>query len=443
MSEAGLSNKALARAVRDLSASRRLPVRCDHTAVSRWLAGTQPRAATAALVTEVLSARTGRSLSGDEAGFRGRQHVDERTGLSYPDDAAGSAAALTMLWQADQDERPTIVSAPVVSSAWFEASLHWLVRMDVRSRSAEAGVRVGVADVDRLRATVAAFVEMDDRFGGGHARRALVEYLRSDVAALLVGSYTETTGRLLQREAAEATLLLAWMSYDAGRNGLAQRYFIQALRLAQAAGDLMLAGSVLDAMSHQATFLGRHREAATLARAARQGTAGRATPTLTAHFHAMEARAHAAGGDSAAAYRSLSEAVRLFERRSPGDDPDWISYFNDAELSAEFAHCFRDLERYEDAVTYAQQSATGSARSDFFTSMVLAAGHLGAGDIEQACLVAGDALVAGRALRSARAAEYVAAFRRQLAPHFAVVQVVELDRMAAGHPLWEARSRTG
>ncbi len=91
---------------------------------------------------------------------------------------------------------------------------------------------------------------------------------------------------------AEATLLAAWMSYDSvPRSALAQRYFIQALALAQAAGDRLLGASILDAMSHQATYTGRFAEAANLARAARTGTTGIATATLTAHFHTMEARA--------------------------------------------------------------------------------------------------------------------------------------------------------
>ena len=68
---------------------------------------------------------------------------------------------------------------------------------------------------------------------------------------------------------AEATLLAAWMSYDSmPGSALAQRYFIQALSLAQAGGDRLLGASVLDAMSHQATYLGRFGEAASLARAA-------------------------------------------------------------------------------------------------------------------------------------------------------------------------------
>jgi len=49
--------------------------------------------------------------------------------------------------------------------------------------------------------------------------------------------------------------------------------------------------SILDAVSHQATFLGNYREAANLARAARMGTETAGSPSASAHFYAMEARA--------------------------------------------------------------------------------------------------------------------------------------------------------
>lgn len=76
---------------------------------------------------------------------------------------------------------------------------------------------------------------------------------------------------------------------------------------------------------------------------------------MTAHFHVMEARAHARLGDGRACDSALSEAVKEFERRNPEDDPEWISYFDDAELSAEFGHCFRDLGRPTNATQYANQ----------------------------------------------------------------------------------------
>ena len=181
------------------------------------------------------------------------------------------------------------------------------------------------------------------------------------------------------------------MTYDAApASRLAQKYFVQALRLAQAGNDRLLGASILDAMSHQATYTGRFREAANLARAARTGTCGVATATLAAHFHTMEARALARLGDAKACDRALAEAAREFERRNPEADPQWIRYFNEAELAAEFGHCLRDLGRATDAARYASSSIEAInddvfVRSDFFAAMVLADAYLAAGELEQAC----------------------------------------------------------
>jgi hypothetical protein len=440
MREAGLSHKALARSVRELSARHGRPINCDHTAVSRWLAGTRPRDATGLLIADALGARLGRTVTVADIGLSAGSPVDANLGIGYADHVDEAAAALGQLWQADYDESAIVASASTVASAWADASLSWLVRSGPDSMSVRsAGVLVGASDVERVQATVDAFAHLDNQFGGGHARRALIQYLRTDVSALLAGQYGEATGRALHSTVAEAALLGAWMSYDAGVHGLAQRYFIQALRLAHAADDVLLAGSILDAMSHQATFLGRFHEAANLARAARHGTAGRATPTLTAHFHAMEARALAAGGDRVGSHRSLSEAVRVFDRRRPGDDPDWIAYFDDGELSAEFSHCFRDAGRPKDAVTYAMRAITGaSVRSDFFVTMVLAAAHLSAGEVDEGCAAVKSALELGAALKSARCIEYVRAFRKQLAGFADVAAVRDLAEYASDHPLWRA-----
>jgi hypothetical protein len=204
-----------------------------------------------------------------------------------------------------------------------------------------------MSDVQRFRATVDVFTKLDDRFGGGHARQALIQYLRTDADRMLSGRYSDAIGRELFAAVGEATLLAAWMTYDsAPASALAQGYFVQALALAQAGDDRLLGASILDAMSHQATFTGRFTEAASLARAARAGTREIATPTLTAHFHTMEARALARLGDAKACGHALSEATQEFERANPENQPEWIRYFNEPELSAEVGHCMRDLGRH-------------------------------------------------------------------------------------------------
>jgi hypothetical protein len=291
------------------------------------------------------------------------------------------------------------------------------------------------------------FRQLDDRFGGGHARDSLIRYLQEDAVRLLRGRYPGIVGSALLSAAAEATLLAAWMTYDSTpRSPQAQRYFIQALGLAQAGGDRLLGAAILDAMSHQATYTGRFREAAGLAQAARTGTTGIATATLTAHFHTMEARALARLGEAKACDLALSAAVTQYERRRPEADPAWFQYFDEAELSAEFGHCLRDLSRAKDAAEHAGRSVGASAdgrfaRSDFFATMVLADSYLAAGEAEQACQTALAALSAGEQIRSGRCINYLREFRDHLAVAEGTAAVRDFGEQAVQSRLWRIAAR--
>jgi hypothetical protein len=256
-------------------------------------------------------------------------------GVQYPATTGQALTALTSLWRADAEQAQALISAPPDPAAWNAAALAWLLgQPDPALPEPGPGRAVGLADVARVQATAKLFAQLDNRFGGAHARRALIQYLRDDAADLLAGRYSDDVGRELFGAVAEASLLAAWASYDCGLHGLGQRYFVQALRLAESAADRRLACSVLSAMSHQATFLGYLTDAANLARAAQQGVRTVATPTLTAQFQAMEARALARLGDTHACELVLAATERSFGHADPGQDPDFISYFNEAELAA-------------------------------------------------------------------------------------------------------------
>jgi hypothetical protein len=257
---------------------------------------------------------------------------------------------------------------------------------------------------------------------------ALVQYLRSDVEPLLTGRYIEPVGRRLFTAAAQACLLLAWMSYDSGSHGLAQRYFAQGLRLAQTGGDVLLAASILDAMSHQATFLGRFQHAANLARAAQAGTRDRRAPRLQAHFLAMEARALAGAGERETVVRLLGQASEI-HTQAGDDDPEWISYFDEAELAAEHGHCFRDLGIPGHGREHAARGLSpdgASPRSDFFVLMVLGQTQVQHGDVEEGCATLTRAAELRRRLKSARCADYERRVRASLAPHMRAQPVREL-----------------
>jgi transcriptional regulator with XRE-family HTH domain len=340
--------------------------------------------------------------------------------VSYPDSPADAVRNASQLWLTDLGDPAALQRGRADHRVWNDASLRWLTDSGGMPEEPARGVQIGLSDVARFRATTDMFATLDDRYGGGHARQALIQYLSTDADRMLNGKYNNAVGRALFAAVGEAMLLAAWMAYDsAPASALAQGYFVQALALAQTGGDRLLGAGILDAMSHQATFTGRYAEAATLARAAREGTRGMATTTLTAHFHAMEARALARLHDTKACGRALSETMRDFERADPDNDPPWFQYFNESELSAELGHCMRDLGRADDAVQHAGNalSVTGEfVRSDFFVSLVLADAHLAAGDIDQACTVVLHALAAGEAIRSARCVSYLREFIGHLPP---------------------------
>ncbi|MER6375803.1 hypothetical protein ABT255_47500 [Streptomyces mirabilis] len=359
---------------------------------------------------------------------------------SYPASPDAAIRGVGQLWRADLNGYEPLLQAKPSEPAWNEASLRWLVAPEPAiPQQRQDGLRVGLGDVAAIKTTADMFSQLDDRFGGEHARRAVIQYLSNEVDPLLQGRYTEEVGRTLFSTVAEATLLAGWMSYDACHHGLAQRYFLQALRLAQDANDRRFAGSVLSAMSHQATFLGHYTEAATLARAALMGISPVATPTLRAQFHAMEARALARTGDVRACEAALSAATRALESRNNGDEPEWISYFDEAELAAEAAHCFRDVNSARQAVAHAENAMSGNhVRSDFFATMVLADAHLRAGEAEEACRVALDAMDLGEQLKSARCVSYLAEFRRNLSAAGPSAAARDLAEETREHRLWIA-----
>lgn len=390
------------------------------------------------------AARRALGLTPNAAAPPGDASAPRDVKLSYPDNASQATENVSALWRADLADATAFQGGRLDPRAWGDASLRWLIDPGRVPGEPPSGVRIGKGDVARFRATVELFDTLDGRFGGGNAREALVKYLSVDAERLLRGRYSANVAQELFSAVGEATLLAAWMTYDsAPASPLAQGYFVQALALAQAGNDRLLGASILDAMSHQATFTGRFTDAANLARAAQAGTRGIAPPTLTAHFHAMEARALARLGDGKACSAALSASVTDFERANPEDAPAWIRYFNESELSAEFGHCMRDMGRAPDAVRYAGNSLKATeafGRSDFFVSLVLADAQLAAGDAEQACAIALKALSAGDQIRSARCVGYLREFSKHL-PASAHVAITEFREQAASSRLWRIATR--
>jgi len=299
--------------------------------------------------------------------------------------------------------------------------------------------RVGRGDVAAVRAVGDLFRALDNAYGGGHARQALIRYLESEAEPMLRGRYGEPIGRALFGAVADLTRLAGWTSFDIGAHGLAQRYFVQSLRLAQAANDRLYGGFVLVTMSRQAVHLGHGREAVQLARVAQQGVGATAPPAVQAVLHTAEARAHAVLGDSRSCATALARAERALQTARPGDEaPAWARSFDEAQFAGEAAHCYRDLQQWRACAQHAERAlrlrAPQYARDRAFCRTVLATARLGMGEVDEACTAAMEALRAAQEMRSVRAVEYLRDFARRLAPYrgSGVVRAFEEAAHAAG-----------
>jgi tetratricopeptide (TPR) repeat protein len=262
---------------------------------------------------------------------------------------------------------------------------------------------------------------MDQRHGGGHLRWMVSTYLHREVAPLLQGSYTDRTGRELFAAASLLTRRAGMMAYDCGRHGLAQRYFVQALRLAHATSYRALGAHVLASMAHQAIDLGHPTEAVQLVRAARDGARNSAPSTLVAKVAVMEARAYATLGDARACTGALGQAADAFDRADPTHDPEWVQSANEAYLRSQFGQCYLDLGRPDEAAQQLSASLAGHrpehVRRRAMAAALFARAHLGRHDLETACNVGGEAIDLAARLRSQRSLDCISELQRRLTPH--------------------------
>ena len=491
--EAGFSHAGLARRVDQLGLEHGLDLRYDKTSVTRWLRGQQPRGATPALIAEVFTRRLGRRLSAQDLGLDACAPV--YAGLEFAETPAEAVDIVSSMWRKDTGAHSELRRIAFTPAGLVVPSRDWLIgRTDdrvARETPQELGIaapplrpglrpglpgipaqsrrpltpgalgvgppaaagqveagsaaqtahaprglqRVGRGDVAAVRAVGDLFRSLDNAYGGGHARQALIRYLESEAEPMLRGRYSEPIGRSLFGAVADLTRLAGWTSYDIGAHGLAQRYFVQSLRLAQAANDRLYGAYILVTMSRQAVYLGHGREAVQLARVAQQGIGSAAPSPVQALMHAAEARGHGVIGDARSCTTSLVRAERALQTARPGDDlPAWARFFDEAQLADEFGHCYRDLQQWRPCAQHAERSlrlrAVGYARSRVFCRIVLATARLGMGEVDEACTGATEALRGAAEMRSLRAVEYVREFSRRLGPYRGTAAVRSFEEAA-------------
>ena len=345
----------------------------------------------------------------------------------------------------DMERRRVLAAAAYSVAAFVVPDELWWTQMAARgtTRATASARGVGRGDVETVREMASNFSRVDQRRGGGHARTALVQYLTSDVATYLRGSYLDERVRKdMFSAASELAYLSGWMAFDNAEHTIAQHYFSVAVKLAAEADDPPMAGHVLRAMAHQAVDSGHVRQGLALAAAPMEGKRYRmASPRERALFGVVYARALGAAGQNSAAAEALITAEDDLASATAGDDePARVFFFGEASLAHETACTLRDTGDLSGAVEEFRRSVRTRKATTFTRTHAVTLGYLGdvharRGEIDQACSTWSAALDAMDGIQSARARQTVVDMRATLSAfrYSGVPATVELDARARAY----------
>jgi transcriptional regulator with XRE-family HTH domain len=302
--------------------------------------------------------------------------------------------------------------------------------------------RGGPLDVARLVSMRQHLKAIDNAHGGGTVLPMATSYLKHEITPLLNGQ-GGSPARALIEVVAEFQHDTGWAAYDASQQDLATGYFGSALRFAHAAGNRMLGARILAAMSHQAIYLGRLRQAIDFAQAARAATRQIATPRAAAMLAAMEACAHAAAGDAKLSAQALDDAANALTCVTNGEpDPDWLD-FDEGGYWGHAARAYRDLGDLHKAEEYAEKSAglclPGHTRTHAQRNAIQATAHLRLREIDAAAAAGQQVIRDAWNLRSGHVFDEIT----QLAEAISGFDAAEArDFLDQAHDLLAARRQT-
>ncbi|WP_405898840.1 tetratricopeptide repeat protein [Streptomyces sp. NBC_00727] len=410
LTESRWTYRQFARAVNRVGTEMGTPLRYDESAVSHWLGGTVPRGAVRVCVLEALSRRLGRPVTHAEAG------------LPVPRDhsptAADTVEGLIDLGRQDMDpSRRSVLGAGLFSVALTIPGWPDVIG---RAEAVQSGRvrRIGMNEVDMVIAMTERVSELDDQFGGRHARPMAASFMVNTVASYLRADAPEDVRKAMLSAASDLLYLTGYMAVDEGLHGLAQRYYVKALELAGTAEDHLTYCTTLRGMSVQAIDLRHGGKAMELADAA-AAASPKAGPRMLAFLAGQQAHAAAQTGDRTRALRYIREAETAMDRAESRGKA--FGSYDPASLNYHISQVRYELGDVTGAIEAMQQSDkvrySVYRRARVRHRAMLAERQLEVGHLEAACDTWHQALDDYPMVQSGRADDRVRTMFGLLRPH--------------------------
>ncbi|WP_434600109.1 Tat pathway signal protein [Streptomyces sp. A5-4] len=332
----GLSHGEIARRIAAAGKARgHRQIAPDATRVRRWIDGEKPRPPVPALLAEVLSDVVGQPLTPGDLGLTAAGPELDSIQLPLLTEAAAQALAGWTQMDLFMNRRDTLklaLGAPLILAA--ERMLGGTAQaLNTRAKGFDADT------VTALEEVTAFFTTADASKGGGLYRSAIVAQL-AEVARRIQDGVSPSLKTRVFAATADLAALAGWVSHDAGRYPVAQRFWSYGIYAAGEAGQRDRGVEIVTRMSHQMIYLGHPADALGLLGVAAQKAKMPATRALVA---SQTGRVHAALGDEHQADRHLGAADELLADGLGDDVPEWVGYFDAAEHAGARAVSARDL----------------------------------------------------------------------------------------------------
>nr|WP_260867549.1 transcriptional regulator [Streptomyces sp. SAJ15] len=278
--------------------------------------------------------------------------------------------------------------------------------------------RIGMPDVDMVIAMTERVSELDDQFGGRHARPMAAAFLVNTVAPYLRADGSEPVRKAMMSAASDLCYLTGYMAVDEGLHGLAQQYYLKALQLAGASEDHLTYCTTLRGMSVQAVDLGHGRAAVRLADAA-AAASPQAGPRMRAFLTGQQAHAYAQVGNRNEALRYLRDAEAAMEKAESRErafgsyDPSSLQYHT-SQVRFELGDAHGAVEAMQESDRLRHDVYR---RTRVKERAVLAERQLSIGHLEAACATWHMALDDYPLIQSGRADQRVQNMFKLIRPH--------------------------
>lgn len=260
--------------------------------------------------------------------------------------------------QDDNEESDVLRRAFMTSGATVAAASLGPIGLALDAAAAGRPVRrAGAGDAGALEEAVRRIRLLDDQHGADGLYRRAAAPLRTAYALLDAGATRQTTADRLYSGAGELAISVGWLAHDSGRFDDARSHYAEALATARVTGDPGLEAHAFCNMAFLARDAGRPREAVRAAQAAQRAARPLGSARLMSLLALREAGGWAGLADRVGCEQALARAQAFFGRGPSDADPEWMSFYGEAELEGLEAQCWSTLGDWPRAARHARRAA--------------------------------------------------------------------------------------